>query len=258
MHCTLLWQPFTSFEKQWISGEFKSYSEADSTEQTLHQQLMNRYYLSFIHHHKLFSLLNIHSWVTKSKGWIVVISIASWRWRALRGGSHGWALTSTSSINLQTEMFRSLILMFTLTGLSVLTLSPVGQMRNRLMGPFWSPKNTNPQWEGNTGQLRGIDPSPDDQRWRFVIKPSLISASQNLNYAVISQTHESWPLFLSTEFENNIRGNRLKGTFHLALIEVASFPLLLHTCRLMCGATANHPVQLNHSQGLTEALISSQ
>lgn len=51
-------------------------------------------------------------------------------------------------------------------------------------------------------------------------------------------------------FKDNIRGNWLKRAFDLALIEVASFLPLLHRSRLMCGATANHPVPLNHSHGL--------
>lgn len=122
------------------------------------------------------------------------------------------------------------------------------------MGPFWWAINTNPQSEGNPGQLRGINPPPDSQRQRFVIKLSSNSASQNPNYSVVSQAHESWHFFFfcicPQSFKNNIRGNRLKRAFDLALIEVASFLLLLHRSRLMCGATANHPVPLNHSHGL--------
>lgn len=42
------------------------------------QQPMNiLYYLSIIHHHKLFSLGNMFSWITKLKCWILVISITS-------------------------------------------------------------------------------------------------------------------------------------------------------------------------------------
>lgn len=43
---------------------------------------------------------------------------------AVPGGSLGWPLTSTPSVNVHTETFRILILMFSFTRLSVLTLSP--------------------------------------------------------------------------------------------------------------------------------------